>query len=84
MRAERPTGGMCLFWGIARSPDRANSRFGGCSGEAGVMMGQEGQQFAVPQSKGKSDRNAIAVPINNAREGETLGKAGLRKRGLWR
>jgi len=85
VRVERSKGGVCLFGGIARSPDRANSRFGGCSGEAGVMMGQEeGQQFAVPQSKGKSDRNAIAVPINNAREGETLGKAGLRKRGLWR
>jgi hypothetical protein len=48
------------------------------------MMGEEGQQFAVPQSKGKSDRNAIAVPINKAREGEALRKAGLRKRGLWR
>ena len=35
-------------------------------------------------SKGKSDRNAIAMPINNARGGETLRKTGRRKRGLWR
>ena len=84
MRVERPKGDVCLFGGIARSPDRANSRFGVCSGEAGVMMGREGQQFAVPQSKGKSDRNAIAMPINNARGGGTLRKTGRRKRGLWR